>query len=603
MAGSILGNALNKLKSKSIGDHILSTGLGKSYDPNVAIAGAAPSPTGGIPLAGTDSLFNPFYVFRYSKFSDANNKYDISKHRDLKSNLTTDWKYESESPSASKIIEWSSKWDGKTVSPLGGTPYQANDFLWCKHYGKIPNNKLITLRRYPIPVEDNLQINKDNMPLVPIAQAVTWWGGDTGNTLDNILGMNFGLNWNMNASAITQDVNGNEIKLDSLLDAIGLKVSSSPNLQAALKLIFTDSTTNPYAMNGFDKEIQDWVKSSYGENGQYWNRVLGPVNVINQTAVRTQGYTFVHNVKLTFEYSLWSYNNINPKVAMLDLISNFMSLTYNSAEFWGGAARYFQQTGAIIPGLPTMSFEKGDYIKGIQEVIAYIMAMSSGKLADAADAIKTIGKGLSGDISKDTLNEIASRVEKSNVVKNFAGSRVAELMQKPLTMRSFLDGRAVGEWHITVGNPMNPIAVIGNLCLQNTNISFSDDVGLDDFPNSIKFEVTLEPGRPRAKQDIESMFNLGGGNLSWTPLPQPSSAKNTYGAANTIAVNLANNSTSTATVPTEEESRKPLISGQVLTKADNFAYYFKNKVTNAYGPGFGNSPILVNYFTDLKTKD
>jgi hypothetical protein len=288
---------------------------------------------------------------------------------------------------------------------------------------------------------------------------------------------------------------------------------------------------------------------------------------------------------------------------MLDLISNFMSLTYNSAEFWGGAARYFQQTGAIIPGLPTMSFEKGDYIKGIQEVIAYIMAMSSGKLADAADAIKTIGKGLSGDISKDTLNEIASRVEKSNVVKNFAGSRVAELMQKPLTMRSFLDGRAVGEWHITVGNPMNPIAVIGNLCLQNTNISFSDDVGLDDFPNSIKFEVTLEPGRPRAKQDIESMFNLGGGNLSWTPLPQPSSAKNTYGAANTIAVNLANNSTSTATVPTEEESRKPLISGQVLTKADNFAYYFKNKVTNAYGPGFGNSPILVNYFTDLKTKD
>ena len=594
---SILGNALSNLTNV--------------YVPDANIAGAAPSPNGGIPLAGTDSLFNPFYVFRYSKFSDSENKYDVRNHRDLKNNASTDWRAIAESPSATKIIEWSRKQSKDSVGPLGGTPYQINDFLWCKHYGKVPNNRLITLRRYPIPIEDNLRVNKSNMPLVPIAQAVTWWGGDTGNKVDDVLGFTYGLNWDMTASAITQDVNGNEIKLDSILDSLAIREKDSPNLHAALKLLFTDSSTDPYAMNGFDDVIQKWVKESYGDQGQYWNRVLGPVNVINTTAIRQQGYTFTHEIKLTFEYSLRSYNNINPKVAMLDLIANFMSLTYNSAEFWGGASRYFQQTGAILPGLPTMSFEKGDYTKGVQEVIGYLMAMTQGKLGDAASALKSVGKGFSGDLSEGTLKDIAAKLEKSNTVKNAVGSRVAELMQKPLSMRSFLDGRAVGEWHVTVGNPMNPIAVIGNLCLKSTLVSFSDDVGIDDFPNSIKFDLVLEPGRPRAKQDIESMFNLGGGNLSWTALPQPSSSRNTYGTYNGIKANLAEIDTAPplSTAATKDESDASsfnLAAGPTTTSqksASNLADYFKVNVTNSYGRGFGESAILVDYFTDLKTKD
>jgi hypothetical protein len=173
-------------------------------------------------------------------------------------------------------------------------------------------------------------------------------------------------------------------------------------------------------------------------------------------------------------------------------------------------------------------------------------------------------------------------------------------------MRSFLDGRAVGEWHITVGNPMNPIAVIGNLCLKNTKISFSDDVGFDDFPNSMKFEVTLTPGRPRSKVDIESMFNLGGGNMMWSPLPAPSSDFETYGEQNSIRTNDLNSNP--ATVKTKAQMEADTVSGPMMTApiksaAENYANYFKSKVKSAYGEGFGNSPILVNYFTQLKTKD
>ena len=112
-------------------------------------------------------------------------------------------------------------------------PYQWNDFLWCKWYGKMPNNRMLTLRRFPIPVEDNLQIAESKAPLVPIAQAVTWWGGDTGNKLSSVLNIDYGYNWIPKTSKM-QDVTGNEISAEALLDTVGATQTDNPNLRKIL---------------------------------------------------------------------------------------------------------------------------------------------------------------------------------------------------------------------------------------------------------------------------------------------------------------------------------------------------------------------------------
>ena len=53
------------------------------------------------------------------------------------------------------------------ASIIGGlsAPYNWKDFLYCKHYGTIPNNYMITLRRFPHPILDNLSVPsfKDNL--------------------------------------------------------------------------------------------------------------------------------------------------------------------------------------------------------------------------------------------------------------------------------------------------------------------------------------------------------------------------------------------------------------------------------------------------------
>ena len=43
---------------------------------------------------------------------------------------------------------------------------------------------------------------------------------------------------------------------------------------------------------------------------------------------------------------------------------------------------------------------------------------------------------------------------------------------------AFLSGDPTGQWHVTIGNPMNPILVCGNLCLEDSNVSFEGPLGI-----------------------------------------------------------------------------------------------------------------------------
>lgn len=629
MGGFILGDNgssddILKLTGASAADSILSS---KVTQPNIAKEAqiGASDGAGGevIGLRGTDSIFNPFSIFRYSEFGQGTDatvpgNYQVGRHRGTyaTSNIIRDRstvielasKEVIQNPSAINIIEWTNNQALRAsahTGPLYPYPYQINDFLWCKNYGKIPNNRLLTLRRYPIPIEDNLGIDKTKLPLVPIAQAVTWWGGDTGNALSSILGMTYGLNWKQDTATI-DDVQGNEIKFSDLLDTAGIPLEQEA-LRKGLTLAFAQGDAN--AFSGYDATLQDFTKNSW-EKGAYWNRVMGPVNVINSTQRRERGYTFEHDITLSFEYNLRSYGNINPKVAMLDLISNFMSLTYNRASFWGGGYRYFQQTGPLVGGFSTDRMEKGDYIGGLKDLSTYI----GSAVQSTGDQIKQLVTGLKDKLVGKSADEIAeiltTAAGSSETLNKLAASKLGKLQQDPLVFRALLDGRAVGEWHLMVGNPMDPLAVVGNLCLKSTSISLSEELGADDFPTSIKFSVTLTPGRPRAKQDIESIFNHGGGDLSFTPLQPPSTTMDTFGESNSTRIQSAygagyGNSNKTA-IDKIKQGLTTSTQGATaddLKSAEQLAGYFKVNVANRYGAGFGQSPILVDYFTRLQTKD
>lgn len=82
---------------------------------------------------------------------------------------------------------------------------------------------------------------------------------------------------------------------------------------------------------------------------------------------------------------------------------------------------------------------------------------------------------------------------------------------------AFLSGSPTGSWHLTIGNPLNPIAMIGNLVLTTSEYKFNGPLGKDDFPTQLEVVVTLKSGRDRDKGDIENMFNAGRGRLYQVP--------------------------------------------------------------------------------------
>jgi hypothetical protein len=81
-----------------------------------------------------------------------NHLYDVrDKRRFYDKSVATDGDILSiTNPTTTNIITYSNK------DPWGRTPYYFQDFVFCKYWNIIPNNRLITLRKYHAPVYDNL---------------------------------------------------------------------------------------------------------------------------------------------------------------------------------------------------------------------------------------------------------------------------------------------------------------------------------------------------------------------------------------------------------------------------------------------------------------
>ena len=109
---------------------------------------------------------------------------------------------------------------------------------------------------------------------------------------------------------------------------------------------------------------------------------------------------------------------------------------------------------------------------------------------------------------------------KNKFLNNLIGGFAMETFNTPQGAQSaaaLLNGNPTGQWHLTIGNPFDPIMVIGNLCMTNCEVNFDGPLGVQDFPEHMTAVITLKPGRPRDKGEIESMFNAGRGRFYVQP--------------------------------------------------------------------------------------
>ena len=530
--------------------------------------------------AGYAGLFAYYILGRGA--SGKNVKYHLSEMTNELKNVTPQ---ESRNPTAYQIIATTSgKASDNSVpayldpkSPYRGQLYNVKDFIFCKYYGILPNNRMITLRRFPHPTLDSLRTipngnvgdfafsktNKNKITFeskpnpyigklhdasgelntsIPVAQAVTFFGGDTGNSLATVLGLNTGLNFGVQ----TQDTVKNEQTGDpglmnspygdlikSLITGTGIDfdVTAADNLAGTL-------LTPQKNRNQLQRMLLDQAVS---EDGPLSKKIFVNVNTVNQMMLRAQGFTGGFDpFSLEFHYNLTSVGRMNSKLLFLDLMTNLLSIGSDYGQFLSPELRLSQTSvGLGFPGGPA------GYAQSIVDPIQYIRDTVSKMLSkDNVDRQLENEKGLTSQVQKiaEEVKAFANDPSKglgpdSTLMKSISVMLSDAFLKKVYFSPIMLSGYPTGDWHMVVGNPLNPIAMIGNLVCTNVKITFGDDLGPDDFPTEMKATYTLQPGRQRHRGDFESMFNRGSGRLYLGQLATSGESTNAIVNANGVLVN------------------------------------------------------------------
>jgi hypothetical protein len=146
-----------------------------------------------------------------------------------------------------------------------------------------------------------------------------------------------------------------------------------------------------------------------------------------------------------------------------------------------------------------------------QEIFANLSNAASGLLDSAKDAAQDVLNGKYKEKMAKYGKELSEHLKNGNYATALKGQLKNALGRPALyAVNSFVSGEDLGLWHVTIGNPLNPIASFGNLIVTNTELSFGDvPLGIDDFPTEIKVAVTLKHCKPRDMVGIGHMFTKG----------------------------------------------------------------------------------------------
>lgn len=441
--------------------------------------------------------------------------------------LGTDALNYSQNPTTTSLISWGNG------DPHGRTPYSFSDFVFCKYWKKVQNNRMITLRRYAAPILDNLKFpgmngtqssqtnvegsadsgSSSKIVFPPMATAITYFGEETDNKLSDILKFTTGFEWG--------DVESNlwEVYTAQNPDSKAGPGNLWPGLTkfAEMLNVATGDWNNEAVLNAGALPPDPY------KNGPYENRIIGPVNRITKVKKRNPGIKFeMSGIELKFDYIARPIGGINTKAVLLDILSNFLIIGSTSAMFWGGQHRFM----ADPQRYPFLGGDKGikQWYSGkplewgattIESIVEKSKETGSNILKSAKNFFNSLLKG--GDGTKDILgsldNVYSGKGVGGNLIKNYVAEKSSGQIPYLTGLKALLIGEPVGEWHVTIGNPLNPIAMIGNLICESIQVEFGNELGPDDFPLEMRITVKLEHGMARDRDAIQSIFNRGMGRI------------------------------------------------------------------------------------------
>lgn len=395
------------------------------------------------------------------------------------------------------LIQWSEQYPALQL--------RSQDFAYCKNLGVYPNNRLIVLRRFRNGIPDNLfdyysesSLNSIEH-LQPISTLINWVKPE-----QKFVDIKFNENWEKHAGSF----------LDSLAGGVKDKIGN-----------VIGSSLGGVVVNGVVSLLLDSLGNEKGEKfkrsdgTKYLDQSFeGNANLINTAKKRKTGADGLSSnihFDLTFEYEMRYINKIDPGVAILDLMSNCIRMGTSTSYFRFDIPKIKNSEiiKKAITGDFTVSFEKIE--KELKEFITGIGIQFTKFTNNKPDSS---GENPNSNTQSSTENTVETALK-------YTISRYREELKASLAAET---GLPSGIWHVTIGNPKNPIVSCGDLILSRSELNLGKELGYNDFPNEFSVTYSLESARERGRDEIERIFNAGRGRVYTYSKPSNNSDYNIY---------------------------------------------------------------------------
>lgn len=418
-----------------------------------------------------------------------------------------------------------------TQSPLGMARYRLVDFMFCKDLGKVSNNHLITLRKFPFPISDHIfqfsgpkYSSPKNSSDTPgdVGRLLSWFGTED-NKLEDICKFETEATWKEIQNKI-QEIDAKENNQErGILGKVLNSVNPAYNRYAEATGVGGHSILADLGSRlwpGINKENADNNERFRMSSDN--NKVWTPKNTVQDNHIYEGKLILKQEITVNFSYKLRAYENINPKSAFLDLMGNILEVTFQRGHYWKGETR-------LIGSPQNMSgWQKANALvdNAWNKLGGFIEAMAAGTIDFSnilgavsniiGEGIQAVGNFVSNVVQdpkaagQSFLNGLKT-IDRATGMSHGLKALLKNQLGRPALYAadSLISGDDMGLWHLTVGNPYNPIMSIGNLILTSSTVTHSGALGVDDFPSEIKVTCSLKPARSRDSTGIARYYTKG----------------------------------------------------------------------------------------------
>lgn len=409
-------------------------------------------------------------------------------------------KKEGDGLSVAEIIKWSEAY------PALQLRYQ--DFVFSKNVGILPNNRLIVLRRFKHGAPDNLfDYYRDSEGVEfagrPLSTMISWVKPDK-----EFFVLSFSEGWEDSkigdffswAGGKAADPNNEGIlnfKLYNLGDnSLFFALLSALDGDAAKGNLISGTKENGFGI-GKDKV------------GNFLNEPGGNPNLIRKAAMRRIGGegSLKSEISFTceFEFEMRYIQGVDPGVLMLDLISNCARM--------GTSVSQFRFDIEFLQSETIQRIINGDFEIEIEALFSKLTDVAEDMGAKLLTFLGGVGKSVTEAFKKKEVNFSAMGEGAKSVLLNTSQMILSRYRENIKHALSGETGLPSSSWHLTVGNPKNPIVSCGDLVLSDSTLTLGKELGYNDFPNSFTYSVNLKSARERGRNEIERIFNAGRGRF------------------------------------------------------------------------------------------